>query len=59
MNNSKLPPYQRTRSQIAITMSNNKINTCFDIPIGTVLLDHQVAGHTFQDGKDTIGRLQF
>lgn len=29
-----------------------------NLPLGTVLLAHQVAGHTFQDGKDDVGMLK-
>lgn len=56
MNQYKLPPYQRKRSFINLgqTMSNQTVIN--DLPKGTTILDNQVAGHTFREGSNDIGK---
>lgn len=51
----KLLPYKRKKTSNNNTAMSNA--TLYNLPIGTILLDNQVAGHTFQDGKDAIGKL--
>lgn len=62
---SKLPPYQRNRSYIGGV--NNKFQVMSviqdmsdipELPQGTVVLENQVAGHTFQNGTNAIGMLK-
>lgn len=53
----KQVPYQRKRITTQST-SSSMASAMYNLPIGTVLLDHQVAGHTFQEGKDDVGMLK-
>lgn len=51
----KLAPYQRTK-QPSNSSNMSHIAALYSLPTGTTILDNQVAGHTFEDGKDTIGK---
>ena len=50
-------PYQRKANQQSNKAKMSKSATILELPMGTVLLDNQVAGHTFEEGKDSIGRI--
>lgn len=53
----KLPPYQRQKAVCRMSKKQKMISDTLinDLPHGTELLESQVAGHTFQIGKDEIG----
>ena len=54
----KLPPYQRKKSakrRPTVAMLKAADAYLLDLPFGTVPMDNQVAGHTFQAGTDSIG----
>lgn len=54
----KLPPYQRSKPINKMSKKQKMISDTLlnDLPHGTELLESQVAGHTFQIGKDEIGK---
>lgn len=50
----QLVPYQRAK-QPPSSASMSHLAAVYSLPTGTTILDHQVAGHMFEEGKDTIG----
>lgn len=54
----KQVPYQRTKKPSSPSKMSH-IAALYSLPTGTTILDHQVAGHTFEEGKDTIGKSFF
>lgn len=52
-------PYQRRKKTSSSKAMSNAIAAAqHNLPVGTVLMEHQVAGHTFQEGKDDVGMLK-